>query len=236
MVAHQTCISFKELSVENLIGTLTDSEKKYCPKQLYVTGDISLLSAGKRVSIIGSREASHKGLEAAYKLSIRLVKEGIYILSGLAKGIDTAAHKGAIESKGKTVAVIGTPLNVYYPKENQVLQDLIAREYLLISQFPIGSPTNKANFPIRNRTMALLSDATVIVEAKDGSGSLYQAREALRLGRPVWILESTATNPELKWVKDMLSYGAQILSKETLSQFLQYLSSIHRKELESVTF
>jgi DNA processing protein len=152
-----------------------------------------------------------------------LVRHGIVVVSGLAAGIDRAAHEAAIASEGQTIAVIGTPLDRCYPRENSELQRRIAREQLLISQFPAGDPVSPKNFLIRNRTMALLTDATVIVEAGEKSGALFQAWEALRLGRLLFLLESVANHPTLSWPRDMIGYGAQVLSRDNLEIALENL-------------
>jgi DNA processing protein len=204
---------------------LNEAEQKYAPLHIYLEGDISLLSAAARVSIIGSRDASESGLARARKLSTLLVRRGVCIVSGLARGIDTAAHKAAIEAGGRTIGVIGTPIDVCYPKENQRLQTEIAINHLLISQFAPGTPARKGNFPTRNRLMALLSDATVIVEAQDGSGTTHQGWEALRLARPLWILQSAANNPDLKWPQEFLRYGAQVLSDDSFDDLEDSLPS-----------
>lgn len=202
----------QRFSPENLLGPLNAVERHNAPPSLYVAGDLGVLRAGPRVSIVGSREASPDGLQRAMRLARELAARRVVVVSGLAKGIDTAAHKGAIESGGRTIAVLGTPLDQVYPKENRGLQDLLMREHLVISQYAPGSPVQRANFPRRNRTMALLCQATVIVEAGDSSGSLSQGWEALRLGRALFIMRSLAENKDLQWPREMLGYGAQILS------------------------
>jgi len=154
-----------QMTVAEALGTLTDVEEKGAPKTLYFHGNREILSHGPRVSVVGSRRASAEGQKRARSLARALVDHGIVVVSGLAEGIDTAAHTSALEAGGETIAVIGTPLDVYYPKENQELQQRLEREQLVITQFPIGSAVTPKNFPIRNRTMALLTDATVIVEA-----------------------------------------------------------------------
>ena len=126
--------------------------------------------------------------------SKRLIENKVTIVSGLAKGIDTAGHKTAIEIGGKTIAVIGTPVNRVYPKENTDLQEEIMKNHLVISQYPVGHKTTPKDFIFRNRTMALISDATVIVEAGDSSGSLHQGWETLRIGRPLFICKSVLEN------------------------------------------
>ena len=135
------------------------------------------------------------------------------IISGLAEGIDTAAHTSAISNAGRTIAVIATPLDQSYPAVNAKLQDEIRRKHLLISQFAIGKHVFKQNFILRNRTMALISNATIIVEAKDDSGSLHQGWEALRLGRPLFIWKDVLDDTSVKVPQDMLRYGAMRLEE-----------------------
>ena len=166
-----------------------------------------------RVSIIGSRGASEKGLLEARKITMNLIENEVTIVSGLAKGIDTAGHKAAIENGGKTIAVIGTPLDQVYPKENTGLQEELMKKHLVISQYHVGSPITRKNFILRNRTMALISNATVIVEAGESSGSLHQGWETLRIGRPLFICKDVVENEKLEWPKKMLNYGAMIFDE-----------------------
>jgi DNA processing protein len=200
-------------TVEQLLGrALNDVEAKNAPPRLFAAGNTELLRQAPRVSIVGSRKASRAGLENATKLSAWLSERGITVVSGLAEGIDTAAHTAAIRSGGQTVAVLGTPLDKVYPEKNRALQLRIARDYLALSQFSPGTPSQPSNFPRRNRTMALLSDATVIVEAAEKSGSLHQGWEALRLGRPLYILSNAYEDASLTWPKEFVRYGAEVLS------------------------
>ncbi len=204
---------------QDIFRPLNAAERELAPEVVFVKGDVELLRSARLVSIIGSRDASADGLARARKLARRLVKLGVVIVSGLARGIDTAAQTATIEAGGKTIGVIGTPLSVVSPAENRNLQETIGRDHLLLSQFPEDSPVTKGNFPTRNRLMALLSDATVIVEATDISGTAYQGREALRLTRPLWILKSVVENTKLKWPSEFLECGARILSDESFSNF-----------------
>lgn len=200
--------SISKLTVENLLGRpLNDVEEKHA-KTLYIKGPMQPPLPSPRVSIVGSRKASANGLSDARRIAKILTEEGVVIVSGLAEGIDTSAHESAIESGGKTIAVLGTPLNKTYPKKNFWLQQKIMHEHLVISQFPLDHPTARKDFVSRNRTMALISDATIIVEATNDSGSLHQGWEALRLGRPLFIWKSDTHAPELQWQKEMLKYGA----------------------------
>lgn len=185
--------------------------------------DTGILGEGARVSIVGSRKASPEGLCRASKLAGLLAGRGIVIVSGLAEGIDTAAHTAAIHRGGRTIAVLGTPLDQVFPRQNAALQDQIMRDHLAVSQFAAGSPVQRKNFPLRNRTMALISDATVIIEAGNTSGSLSQGWEALRLGRPLFLAKSVTEDPSLTWPAEFLHYGAVLLSDETIEEFFDAL-------------
>lgn len=204
---------YPSIQLEDLLGRpLNDIESKFKPKNIFYKGTMEIPIPCPRVSIIGSRGASEKGLSEAREISKILIENGVVIVSGLAKGIDTVGHKTAIEHGGRTIAVIGTPLNKVYPKENSELQDEIMKNHLVISQYPVGHPTTPKDFVLRNRTMALISDATVIVEAGESSGSLHQGWETLRLGRPLFIGKSVVNNKELDWPEEMMKYGAMEFS------------------------
>lgn len=171
------------------------------------------MRTGPRVSIVGTRDATNDGLRRAERLARELAAKNIIVVSGLARGIDTAAHRAAIQAGGRTIAVLGTPLDKTYPSENAELQQTIISAHLAVSQFPSGHPTSRTNFPRRNRTMALLTDATVIVEAAEGSGTISQGWEALRLGRRLFIMRNIVDNPELSWPAEMIKYGADVLAE-----------------------
>ncbi|NCC22992.1 MAG: DNA-processing protein DprA [Alphaproteobacteria bacterium] len=220
------------ISAEELLGPLNEFEAKHAPDALYVRGDTGILRQGARVSIVGSRKATAFGLARARKLAALLAERRIVVISGLAEGIDTAAHTSAMEHGGRTVAVIGTPIDQAYPKQNRELQERIAREHLLVSQFAPGRPVQRKNFPLRNRTMALISDATVIIEASDSSGSLSQGWEALRLGRALFITKALTENKGISWTREMLDHGARVLSDETLQDFLDILPERSETELD----
>lgn len=223
-------------SPEELLGPLNVVEKKNAPEKLYVSGEKELLRNGARVSIVGSRSATAAGLGRASSLARILVERGVIVISGLAEGIDTAAHEAAMARGGRTIAVLGTPLDAVYPAKNRPLQERIAREHLVVSQFPPGYPSKPQNFPIRNRTMALVSDATVIVEAGEKSGTLHQGWEALRLGRPLFLMESLVRNEALTWPEEMLGYGAEPLSRDNLELLFEMLPEGSRDERASFTF
>jgi DNA processing protein len=214
---------FAQATAQELLGrSLNEVEEKNAPARLFVAGDISLLRASPRVSVVGARRASARGLSTALRLSAWLVERGVIIVSGLAEGVDTIAHQTAIDA-GRTIAVLGTALSDVFPAKNRALQQRVMREHLAVSQFATGMPARPANFPMRNRTMALLSDATIIVEAGEKSGSLHQGWEALRLGRPLFVMRSQLEDPALTWPRELDRYGAQPLDLnewEVLSEAL----------------
>ena len=215
-------IRVSEFAPEELLGSLSQIERKHAPAKLFVAGDAGLLRNGRRVSVVGSRNASTDALKRTRKLVRALVRNEVIVTSGLAKGVDTAAHRQAIALGGQTVAVLGTPVNRVYPTENADLHAEIVRAHAAVSQFPVGTPTRRGHFPLRNRTMALLSDATVIVAARSGSGTFYQAWEALRLGRDLLIMESLASR-DVPEVADLLESGAKVLSDANLNHWLGQL-------------
>lgn len=182
---------------QNLPFTEHDSQ------QLFYAGRLQLVRR-VCVSVIGTRQASDEGREIASDIATRLANHGIVTVSGLAKGIDTAAHRGAIDAGGSTIAVIGTPLNQAYPKQNKRLQQEIYREHLLISPFAFNEPVEKENFPERNKVMALLSEASVIVEAGETSGTIHQAKACKDHRR--WLLfHAEMARPDgPDWVKSFL--------------------------------
>ena len=212
----------RDLAPQDLLGPLSECERRHAPDVLYVAGDAELLQTGRRVSIIGSRQASANGIKRARKLAKALVARNITVVSGLASGIDTAAHSAAMEHGGRTVAVLGTPLDVVYPKANKALLREIVASHVAVSQFPSGTPTRRHHFPMRNRTMALLSDATVIVAAGERSGTVHQGREALRLGRDLLVTASLAAKG-LAWVAALCSRGAEVLTDQSLEAWLDAL-------------
>ncbi|MFY9717911.1 MAG: DNA-processing protein DprA [Thermoplasmata archaeon] len=200
--------AWRSISAEDLLGALSEIERKFAPKRLNIAGRLELPLAHPRVAIIGTRTASPQGVKTASHLAERLARNGVTIVSGLARGIDTAAHEAAIGAGGATVAVLGTPLSETYPKENASLQRLIMAQHLAISQFAEGRPVQRQNFILRNRTMALIADASIIVESGEGGGSLHQGWEALRLGRPLFIHASEFSKKGLGWPRAMVRYGA----------------------------
>ncbi|MBL8517285.1 MAG: DNA-protecting protein DprA [Betaproteobacteria bacterium] len=204
--------SMKINGVDDYPQSLRDAE--YPLELLYYQGEWDLVYSPRRIAVVGTRNPSPEGIRRTRKLVSQLVKENFTIVSGLAKGVDTVAHETAIENSGETIAVIGTPLDQVYPKENAELQQAISKDYLLVSQVPVlyyasrSWQWNRAFFPERNVTMSALTQATVIVEAGETSGTLIQARAALAQKRKLFILESNFNKPSLTWPHRLAEKGA----------------------------
>ena len=214
------------VSPADLIGELTALERRYAPEALYLRGDPTTLDAVQRVSVVGARKVSGDGARRARALSAALVRRGVVVVSGLAEGVDAIAHAAAMDAGGRTVAVLGSPLDDVFPRSNAALFERIAREHLALSQFPSGTRVHRGTFPMRNRTMALLTDATIIVEAGETSGTRHQGWEAIRLGRPLFLLESVVASGAPGWAAEMLEYGAQVLTRDGLDDVLDDLPRV----------
>jgi DNA processing protein len=188
-------------------------DAKYPIELFYYKGDLGILNLPS-ISIVGTRKVSPDGIKRTTKLTRLLCQSGFAIVSGLARGVDTVALETAISLGQKVIGVIGTPIDEYYPIENKSLQNEIIRNHLLISQVPFFKyhnqpfPQRKVYFPERNITMAALSDATVIVEASETSGTLTQARACLQQGRKLFILNSCFDNPNITWPRKYEAKGA----------------------------
>lgn len=191
---------------------LKDAE--YPAHFLYYRGNWNLAFYPKKIAVVGTRAPSADGIARVKRLVRAMVAHDIAIVSGLAKGIDTYAHMTAIANNGVTIGVIGTPITDAYPRENKGLQEHIAKHHLLISQIPIlryhaqNFKINRFFFPERNITMSAISDATVIIEAGETSGTLVQARAALKQGRKLFILDSCFQNKNITWPAKYEEKGA----------------------------
>lgn len=173
---------------------------------VFCAGDLALLQT-RGVAIVGARKASAEGRRRAEQLARDCVRAGIVVISGLAEGIDEAAHRAALAHGGRTIAVIGTPLDKVYPPQHAALQEAIYRDHLLVSAFRWGDRFVPTNFPERNRIMARFARATVIIEASDTSGSLHQAAESIDVGHPVFIAKAVVDNVKLTWPRRFLGDG-----------------------------
>lgn len=203
--------STRRISIAHACPWIQGPELMKAPPVVWLAGDASLLTRPGRVAVIGTRKPSEAGRALAKEIAHHLFLEGGLAVSGLAEGIDTIVHSETIRIGGRTIAVIGTPPERAYPKFNEGLQEEIAKEHLLLSQFAPGSPVQPSNFVARNRTMALIAQATIIVECADASGTLSQAAETLRLGRPLFISRMMAERAGVEWPARLLSAGARVL-------------------------
>ncbi len=164
------------------------------PGRLHVRGHAALLGQ-RAVALVGTRVASPEGEEWTYGVASRLAEAGFVVASGLARGIDAAAHRGALAAGGDTVAVLGCGVDVPYPPEHAALQEEIAAEGALVSEHPDGVPPRPWHFPQRNRILAALVEAVVVVESRARSGALITARQALELGREVFVVPGWPASP-----------------------------------------
>ena len=177
---------------------------------LYAAGDVGLMSR-PCVAVVGSREASTEGRAMAWQVASELAAQGVVVVSGLAAGIDAAAHRGAMVSGGRTIAVLGTPLDRVYPKRHGALQQTIHEQHLLLSPFAPGTGTTRGHFPARNRVMARIADATVVVEAGQKSGTVHQVRESLAIGRSVLLAEGLLRGRGVSWARDIVGNRGVII-------------------------
>jgi DNA processing protein len=181
---------------------------------LYVRGDWQACFEQPCVGVIGSRNCSTYGKNASEMLSRELASRGITIVSGLARGIDTLAHKGAIEGKGRTVAVLGTGIDGVYPRENtRLAQEIIDAGGAIVSQFPLGTPPLKDNFPYRNRIISGLSLGVLIIEASERSGSLITARLAMEQNREVMAVPGNITSGNSFGTNYLIKAGAKLVQQ-----------------------
>ena len=187
------------------------------PLVLYVRGDVDVVSQ-HAVAIVGTRRPTAYGSSVAHRLACDLAQRQLVIVSGLARGIDSAAHRGALEAKGKTVAVLGSGVDVIYPRENKRLAEQVVESGALISEFPLGTAPTPENFPIRNRIISGLALGVVIVEAAEYSGSLITARLASEQNREVYGVPGNITSAQ--------SFGPNLLIKQGAKLVDQWLDVI----------
>lgn len=202
------------------------------PPVIYVRGQINCLRQPLSLSIVGARNASLNGRKLASQISCELTSQGIMIVSGMARGIDTAAHKGAmfaLNRTGSTVAVLGTGIDIAYPAENQKLCEQIAGQGAVISEFPLGTEPSAGNFPRRNRIVSALTDGTLVVEASLHSGSLITARLALEQGRDVFAVPGFPTDERSADPNKLIKDGAFLV--ENAEDILNVLSADARRKI-----
>ena len=209
------CIQLGSSDYPQLLSEISDP-----PACLWARGDRAAF-AQIGVAVIGARYASQEGLAAAHEIAFDLARAGIVVISGLARGVDSAAHRGALDAGGRTIAVLGTGIDVVYPAENAELSEMIAASGLLVTEFSLGSAPEDWHFPRRNRIISGLSKAVVVVEAKEKSGSLITARLAADQGRDVMAVPGTFVGGRNRGANALLRDGAKLV--ESAVDILQEL-------------
>jgi DNA processing protein len=197
------------------------------PALLYVKGDAGCL-ATPQLAMVGSRNPTLPGERTARAFASHLCGAGLTITSGLAIGIDAASHEGALESGGATIAVLGTGIDVIYPRQHRTLAARIAEHGALVSEYPPGSPPIRANFPRRNRIISGLCLGTLVIEAARHSGSLITARLALEQGREVFAIPGSIHNPLARGCHALIRSGAKLV--ECADDILQELKFSSMKQ------
>jgi DNA processing protein len=198
-------LTFREPGYPPLLAQIHDP-----PPFLYYRGGLPE-STPQILAVVGSRIASAYGIRMTERLAWSLAKNGLAVVSGMARGIDTAAHYGALMARGKTIAVLGSGLDVVYPAENQKLFDQIAEQGLVFSEFPLGTLPERQNFPVRNRIISGMSLGVVIVEATLKSGSLITARLALDQGREVFAVPGSIESFKSSGTHRLIKQGAKLV-------------------------
>jgi DNA processing protein len=191
------------------------------PIALYVAGNADILN-DPQLSIVGSRNPTPAGRDTAFEFAESLAARGLGITSGLAEGIDSAAHRGALAAQGITLAVLGSGIDSIYPRSNQALSEEIRLQGALISEFPLGTPPRRENFPQRNRIIAGLSLGTLVVEAARRSGSLITARLAADQNRELFAVPGSIHNPLSRGCHELIRQGAKLT--ETVADILSELN------------
>ncbi len=182
------------------------------PWALFAKGDLSLLNKEPKLAVVGSRQATQYGKRAIRLLLPHLIEKGIVIVSGLAKGVDALAHECTIENGGKTVAVIAGGLYHIYPKDNVELASKMMQNHLVLSEYPPDTKPEKWHFPSRNRIISGLSAGTLLIEAKQKSGSLITANYAVNEGREVFSLPGSIFNPFSHGTNSLIQQGAKLVT------------------------
>jgi len=219
------------LTVDDILYPVILKQIPDPPPVLYYKGDIRDIQPA--VAVVGTRAPSHYGKEMAYAIARDLSMSGISIVSGLARGIDTASHKGALKGGGKTVAVLGTGLDIIYPRENRGLSEEIVPSGCLVTEFFPGIPPEAKNFPRRNRIISGLSIGTVVIEAALKSGAMITARFAGEQGRMCMALPGSVTNIRSKGPHKLIREGATLV--ESASDVLMEIAPQLSAEIKDQT-
>ncbi|MBL7002943.1 MAG: DNA-protecting protein DprA [Gammaproteobacteria bacterium] len=226
-------ITFADNNYPDLLQELPDR-----PPLLYLSGNADLLNS-PQIALVGSRTATPTGIQTARHFSAYLAQNGLTITSGMALGIDTASHLGALDVNGNTIAVTGTGLDRIYPSKNKALAYQIFEQGLLVSEFSLGTSPSKSNFPRRNRIISGLSVGTLVIEATEKSGSLITAYQAIEQGREVFAIPGSIHNPHAKGCHKLIKNGAKLVDQasdiiEELGSLFGYMANLEKQELTPI--
>lgn len=182
------------------------------PKKLYMRGEFDLLNSTS-IAVVGSRECTSYGFRQAYEFAKELSKKGVCVISGLAEGIDTASHLGAMHQKGSTIAVLGSGLNKIYPEENDILAtSIIKNGGLILTEYELKEERKSENFPKRNRIMSGISDGILVIEARNKSGTLITARLAKEQNKKIFCLPGNIDNKNSSGTNGLIKSGAKLIT------------------------
>jgi DNA processing protein len=198
------------------------------PLALYVMGTLIPEKDRHGIAVIGSRRCSHYGKQVADRLSYQLANTGFTVISGLARGIDEAAHTGAVKSQGRTIAVLGSGLDEIYPAENAALAEQIAKKGAVISEFPLGIKPSRTTFPMRNRIVSGMCSGVLVVEAGTSSGAMITVNEAQDQGRAIFAVPGRVDNPGARGCHRLIKDGAILV--ETVDDVLEYFEFLIRPD------
>lgn len=229
----------KEVSLDDPIYPENLKNTKNPPKKIYYKGKIE--NPPPLISIVGTRKATPTSLKMAEEFACELSESGFIIVSGLALGIDSSAHRGALLSNGKTWAVLGNGIDEIYPKQNERLsEDILESEGCIISEYPPKTPSYKNQFVARNRIIAGLSSATIVIEAPKKSGALFTAEFSKKEGREVFVVPGAINQKNFEGSNDLIKNGAKLIT--SVADILKYLgveanknSEKHKREIDNLS-
>jgi DNA processing protein len=219
-------VSFTDFSYPESLRYIHDA-----PILLYVKGDIEE-NDKYAIAMVGSRDATEYGMRTADKLSYGLAAAGLTVVSGMARGIDSASHRGALKARGRTIAVLGSGIDVIYPPENRGLMEKIASSGAVISEFPMGTKPDKNNFPRRNRIISAMSLGVIVVEAAVDSGSLITVGYALEQGKEVFAVPGNVTSAGSRGTNDLIKKGARLIegAQDVIAELRTQLKGVISEE------
>lgn len=219
-------VTFNDKSYPSNLKHLHDA-----PLVLYIKGEIKD-DDKYAVAVVGSRIPTNYGLQITEKISHEIAKYGLTVVSGMARGIDTASHRGALKAGGRTIAVLGSGLDIPYPPENRRLMSSIISSGAVITEFPLGTKPNKENFPRRNRIISALSFGVLVIEATVDSGSLITVRYALEQGKEVFAVPGNITSRTSRGTNDLIKKGAKLVenAEEVIDELRPQLRGVIRED------